>query len=94
MEEQLIDFDKGPLYVSMKEPYAKLENIKKRKGKIVTKRVKGLAVNEDRNMKLIDIELDDKVKKAYVDCVTGSLYDSVTGVCLSTPNLCIVKDKK
>jgi hypothetical protein len=27
-----LDLDKGPLHVSLKEPYAKIEKIKKKKG--------------------------------------------------------------
>ena len=30
-----LELDRGPLHVSMKEPYARIEKIKNRKGKIV-----------------------------------------------------------
>jgi len=90
-EEVKLDLDKGPLFVSTKEPYARIEKIKKRKGKIVKKMVCGIGVFELRKLKLIDILLIEEVKKAYVDCVTGSLYDAKTGICLSSPTLHIVK---
>ena len=90
-EEVKLDLDKGPLFVSTKEPYARLEKIKNRKGKIVKKMVCGVSIFEPRKLKLIEILLSEETKKAYVDCVTGSLYDAKTGICLSSPNLHIVK---
>jgi hypothetical protein len=86
-----LELDRGPLHVSMKEPYARIEKIKNRKGKLVERRIVGVGIDEVRNMKLIDIEMDKRFKKAYVDLVTGSLYDTVTGVCFSSPNLYIAK---
>jgi len=89
-----LDLDKGPLHVSMKEPYARLDKIKNRKGKLVERRICGNDIDEIRKMKLIDIEMDKKFKKAYVDLITGSLYDFVTGICLSSPNLYIAKARE
>jgi len=89
-----LDLDKGPLHVSMKEPYARLDKIKNRKGKLVERRICGNDIDEVRKMKLIDIEMDKKFKKAYVDLITGSLYDFVTGICLSSPNLYIAKARE
>jgi len=74
----------NPLHVSMREPYVKIEKIKFQKGKFVDKRVCGLTINEVRKMKLIDIELNKENKKAYVDLITGSLYEARTGRCLSS----------
>jgi len=78
----------------MKEPYARLEKIKNRKGKIVEMRICGICVDEVRKMKLIDIEMEEKFRKAYVDLITGSLYDPVTGLCFSSANLYIKKARK
>ena len=89
-----LDLDKGPLHVSMKEPYARLDKIKNRKGKLVERRICGVSIDEVRKMKLIDIEMDKKFKKAYVDLITGSLYDSNTGICFSSPNLYIAKARE
>jgi hypothetical protein len=89
-----LELDKGPLHVSLKEPYARLDKIKNRKGKLVERRICGNDIDEVRKMKLIDIEMDKKFKKAYVDLITGSLYDFVTGICLSSPNLYIAKARE
>ena len=89
-----LELDKGSLHVSMKEPYAKIEKIKNRKGKIVERPVKGICVDEVRKMKIIDIEIDKKFKKAYVDLITGSLYDYVSGLCLSSTELHIPKARE
>jgi hypothetical protein len=89
-----LDLDKGPLHVSMKEPYARLEKIKNRKGKLVERQIKGICVDEVRKMKIIDIEIDKKFKKAYVDLITGSLYDYVSGLCLSSTELHIPKARE
>jgi hypothetical protein len=94
MMSEPLDLDKGPLHVSMKEPYARLDKIKNRKGKLVERRICGNDIDEVRKMKLIDIEMDKKFKKAYVDLITGSLYDFVTGICLSSPNLYIAKARE
>jgi hypothetical protein len=94
MMSEPLDLDKGPLHVSMKEPYARLDKIKNRKGKLVERRICGNDIDEIRKMKLIDIEMDKKFKKAYVDLITGSLYDFVTGICLSSPNLYIAKARE
>lgn len=88
-----LELDKGPLHVSLKEPYARLDKIKNRKGKLVERQVKGICVDEVRKMKIIDIEIDKKFKKAYVDLITGSLYDYVSGLCLSSTELHIFKEK-
>jgi hypothetical protein len=89
-----LELDRGPLHVSMKEPYAKIEKIKNRKGKLVERRIVGVSIDEVRKMKLIDIEMDKKFKKAYVDLITGSLYDYITGICFSSPNLHIAKARE
>jgi hypothetical protein len=91
---ETLDLDKGPLHVSMKEPYARLEKIKNRKGKVVERPIKGIGVDEVRKMKIIDIEIDKKFKKAYVDLITGSLYDYVSGLCLSSTELHIPKARE
>jgi phosphoribosylformylglycinamidine (FGAM) synthase PurS component len=84
---------KGPIYVSLKEPYVKPEQIKNREGEIVSKRVQGVGVDEIRSMKIIEIELEKEVGKAYMDVITGSLYDRITGVCFSSDTLKIVAKK-
>lgn len=89
-----LDLDKGPLHVSMREPYASLERIKKRDGKLVYKLVRGLEVNEIRKMKLIDIELNKNFSNAYVDMITGSLYCTITGRCFSSHMLYIVNPEE
>ena len=94
MMSEPLELDKGPLHVSLKEPYARLDKIKNQKGKLVERRICGNDIDEVRKMKLIDIEMDKKFKKAYVDLITGSLYDFVTGVCLSSPNLYIAKARE
>jgi hypothetical protein len=88
------ELDKGPLHVPLDEPYARMENIKRRKGEIVKKRVVSVHVNEIREMKLIDIEISLKFKKAYVDLITGSLYDPKTGLCYSSSNLKIARKER
>jgi hypothetical protein len=56
--------------------------------------VVGINIDEVRRMKLIDIEMDKKLRKAYVDLITGSLYDYITGICFSSPNLHIAKARE
>jgi hypothetical protein len=86
--------DKGPLHVSFKEPYVRPDQVKKREGRIVNKTVKGGCINEVRKMKLIGIELLREKVNAYVDMITGSIYDPTTGRCWSSDVLYIAPTKR
>jgi hypothetical protein len=90
LTEIKVESNKEPLYIPMKEPYVRPEQIKHREGEIVSKRVQGLGVDEIRKMKIVEIELEKEVGKAYVDVITGSIYDRMTGMCFSSDTLKIV----
>ena len=68
-------------------PYVSLEKLAKINTKVVVRHIKILGEREKRNMKLIKVYLGGNEFKAYADCVTGSLYHAVTGVCLSSTHL-------
>jgi hypothetical protein len=63
-------------------------------GKLLKARVKGIHVNEIREMRLVDVAFKRKIFKCYMDCVTGSLYDVKTKECLSSTNLKITQVKQ
>ena len=76
------------------EPYARTESMRMVEGKLLKARVKGIHVNEIREMRLVDVAFNKKIFKCYMDCVTGSLYDIKTKECLSSANLKITQVKQ
>lgn len=79
--------DDKPFIISFKEPYLSDWDMRNAKHSEVTKIINVAGVDEERKMKLVKVRIHDNIFKAYVDCVTGSLYIPKTGVCLSSTQL-------
>jgi hypothetical protein len=72
-------------------PYITIERLARIESDVVYKYVKVLGKKERRQMKKILVCLHNKMFNAFADCVTGSIYNAVTGLCLSSTNLHIVR---
>jgi hypothetical protein len=72
-------------------PYITIERLARIESDVVYKYVKVLGKKERRKMKKILVCLHNQMFNAFADCVTGSIYNAATGLCLSSTNLYIVR---
>jgi hypothetical protein len=77
--------------LSQDAPYITIERLMRIEADVVNKYVVVLGKKERRKMKKILVCLRNQTFNAFADCVTGSIYNAVTGLCLSSTNLHIVR---
>ena len=85
--------EKNCYVVRPEEPCITVERLTRMPGEIVERRISILGKKEPRKMKNILVQVGKSVFKACADCVTGTLYLSRTGECLSSRNLRLIRER-
>ena len=79
--------------VRPEEPCITVERLARMPGEIVERRISILGKKEARKFKNILVKIGNNVFKACADCITGTIYLSRTGECLSSRNLRLIRER-